>query len=69
MLTDIQNMVHVFANLAVGSTTALCLVIGIAGTFQQRFPYECGHCRVSVDYAKVAPAKLKTVALATAIPR
>ena len=65
MLHEIQDMIQVFANLAVASATALCFVIGIAGTFQQRMPYDCGTCRPAVVVAKATPIAPTPVKLAS----
>lgn len=68
MLNDIQNMVLVFANLAVASATAMCFVIGIAGTFNQRLPYDCYACRpAAVEVAKLTPATPRPIALASIV--
>ncbi|MEQ1648101.1 MAG: hypothetical protein ABL898_05890 [Hyphomicrobiaceae bacterium] len=65
MINDIQHMIHVFANLAVASTTALCLMIGVAGTLKQSIPFDCVQCRAGVNYARLAPAPVRTVTLAS----
>lgn len=52
LMHDLQNVIQVFANLAVASAMGLCLIIGAAGTLQQRIAYDCGNCRASYATAK-----------------
>lgn len=77
LLNDIQNAVQIFANLAVASAMGLCLVIGIAGTFNQRLAYDCQTCRldasrktspgVALAPTMNTPAHVKPVAVAMTV--
>lgn len=62
LLNDIQNAVQIFANLAVASAMGLCLVIGVAGTFNQRLAYDCQSCRIDTA-RKTSPGLAVSAAL------
>jgi len=77
LLNDIQNAVQIFANLAVASAMGLCLVIGVAGTLNYRFAYDCQTCRIdaarktspglALAPAMTAPGAVKPVAVAMTV--
>lgn len=60
LLNDIQNAVQIFANLAVASAMGLCLVLGVAGTLNYRFEYDCQACRIDVA-RRLAPQPIAGV--------